>query len=166
MLDSEGGNLVPDLGLEGSFMTKLDEPGHFPSSGEKRSPRKSQDSEHVHSEDSDTGPLSHSKPVEEQEHDSELKDLSERALTLQEAEEVPVCFYYQNGVLMRKWRPPDALANNGWQVGHQIVVPKVYHREVISIDHDSPVAGHLGVRKTHDSILKHFWWPTLREDVS
>ena len=49
---------------------------------------------------------------------------------------------------------------------HQIVVPKLYHREVISIAHDSPMAGHLGVRKTHDRICNHFWWPTLRNDVS
>ena len=28
------------------------------------------------------------------------------------------------------------------------------------------MAGHLGVRKTHDRILIHFWWPTLRKDVS
>ena len=64
MLNS-GGDLVPNLGLEGSFMTKLDEPGHLNSSVEKSSPRKSQDSEHVHSGDSDTGPFSPSKLVEE-----------------------------------------------------------------------------------------------------
>ena len=28
------------------------------------------------------------------------------------------------------------------------------------------MAGHLGVRKTQDRILNHFWWPTLRKDVS
>ena len=28
------------------------------------------------------------------------------------------------------------------------------------------MAGHLGVRKTHDRILNHFWWPTLRKDVA
>ena len=106
------------------------------------------------------------KLVIEQDNNPELKDLGQRALTLQEAEEVPVCFYKQNGVLMRKWRPPDAPASDEWQVVHQIVVPKVYHKEVISIAHDSPMAGHLGVRKTHDRILSHFWWPTLRKDVS
>ena len=30
-LDSEGGDLVPNVDLEGSFMTQLDEPGHLPS---------------------------------------------------------------------------------------------------------------------------------------
>ena len=93
-------------------MTQLDEPGHLPSSGEKSSPKQSQDSEHVHGGNSDTDPLSHNKLVEEQENDPELKDLGERALTLQEVEEDPVCFYKHNGVLMRKWRPPDAPAND------------------------------------------------------
>ena len=60
----------------------------------------------------------------------------------------------------------DVPASDEWQVLHQIVVPKVYHREVISIAHDCPMAGHLGVRKTHDRILNHFWRPTLRKDVS
>ena len=82
-------------------MTKLDEPGHIHSSGEKICPKQSQNSEHVHSGESDTDPLSHKKLVEEQENVPELKDLCERALTLQEAEEVPVSFYKQNGVLMR-----------------------------------------------------------------
>ena len=86
--------------------------------------------------------MSHSKLINEQENDPELKDLGQRALTLKESEEVPVCFYKHNGVLMRKF------ANDEWKVVHQIVVPKVYHREVTSIAHDGPMAGHLGVRKT------------------
>ena len=122
--EDEGDDLVPNLDLEGTFMTQLDEPGHLPSSGEKSSPKHSQDSKHVPSRDSETDPLSHDKLVIEQENDPELKDLGQRALTLQEAEEVPVCFYKQNGVLMRKWRPPDAPASDGWQVVHQIVIPK------------------------------------------
>ncbi len=59
---------------------------------------------------------------------------------------------------------------NEWQVVHQIILlSKVYHREVISIAPDSPMAGHFEVRKTHDRILNHFgffWWPILKKDVS
>ena len=124
----EGDDLVPNLDLKGKFMTQLDEPGHLPSSGEKRSPKHSQDSKHVPSRDSETDPISHDKLVIEQENDPALKDLGQRALALQEAEEVPVCFYKQNGVLMRKWRPPDAPESDEWKAVHQIVVSKVYHR--------------------------------------
>ena len=52
--------------------------------------------------ESDVDPLSHNKLIIEQENYPELKDLGQWALTLQEAEEVPVCFYKQNGVLMWK----------------------------------------------------------------
>ena len=152
--DSEGKGEVPNLDLEGTFMTMLDES----SSGS------SPESEHVPIGDSDS--VSRSKLVSEQENDPDLMDIFDRSLTLQEAEDVPVCFYRRNGVLMRKWRPPDAPANDEWQIVHQIVVPRVYHREVISLAHDSPMAGHLGVRKTQDRILNHFWWPTLKKDVS
>ena len=41
--EDEGDYLVPDLDLKGTFMTQLDEPGHLPSSGEKSSPKHSQD---------------------------------------------------------------------------------------------------------------------------
>ena len=85
-------DLVPNLDLEGTFLTQLDEPGHLPSSGEKRSPKHSQDFKHVLSGESDIDPLSHNKFIIEHENDPELKYLGQRALTLQEAEEVPVCF--------------------------------------------------------------------------
>ena len=64
-----------------------------------------------------------------------------------------MCFYKRNGVLMRKWRPLDAPADEEWKVKHQSVVPKVYRNEVSSIAHDSAMAGHLGVRKTHDRMI-------------
>ena len=63
-------------------MTQLDEPGHIPSSGEKSSPKQSQDSKHVPNRDSDTDPLSQDKLVTEQENDPELQDIGQRALTL------------------------------------------------------------------------------------
>ena len=92
--------------------------------------------------DGDVDHISHDKLVMEQENGPDLKDLCQRSLTFQESEEVPVCFYKHNGVLMRKWGPPDAPANE-FQVVHQIVVHKVYHKEVSSIAHESPMARHL-----------------------
>ena len=164
-MESSEGDFVPNL--EDTFFSELEDfAGHLPSSGETKSPHVKPASEHEKVRDCDKDPLSHDKLVIEQESDPTLSKLSQRALSQQEAEQIPVCFYKQNGVLMRKWRPPDAPVDEEWKVVHQIVVPKVYHREVIGIAHDSPMAGHLGVRKTHDKIWSHFWWPTLRKDVS
>jgi hypothetical protein len=46
---------------------------------------------------------------------------------------------------MRKWRPPDALVEDEWQVHHQIVVPRAYRKTVIGLAHDTPMSGHLGI---------------------
>ena len=48
---------------------------------------------------------------------------------------------------MRKWRPPDVKPDEEWQVVHQIVVPQVYRQEIIKLVYDTPMAGHLGVKK-------------------
>lgn len=65
-----------------------------------------------------------------------------------DVEKVPVCYYkYREGELMRKWRPPKVPANEGLQVVHQIVLPKVYRAEIMKIEHEQLMSGHLGVRK-------------------
>ena len=45
--EDDGDDLFSNLDLEVTFMTQLNEPGHLPSSGEKSSPKLSQDSKHV-----------------------------------------------------------------------------------------------------------------------
>ncbi|CAC5410429.1 Retrovirus-related Pol polyprotein from transposon 17.6 [Mytilus coruscus] len=67
---------------------------------------------------------------------------------------------------MRKWRPPDATPEEEWRVVYQVVVPKVYRQDIIGLAHDTPLAGHLGIRKTCLKILQHFYWPRLRNDVA
>ncbi len=48
----------------------------------------------------------------------------------------------------------------------QIVVPAKYRLEILEIAHALPVSGHLGVNKTEDRILQHFYWPKLRSSVA
>ena len=67
---------------------------------------------------------------------------------------------------MRKWRPFDVPADDEWAVYHQIVVPKSYHHEILSIAHESPMSGHLGINKTYHKIINNFYWPGLKSDVS
>ena len=45
---------------------------------------------------------------------------------------------------MRKWRPFDVPADDEWAVHHQIVVPRSYRHEILSIAHESSMSGHLG----------------------
>lgn len=70
-------------------------------------------------------------------------------------------FFLENGVLMRKWSPDSSELN----VVNQVVVPKGYRLQVLSLVHDSSLAGHLGVKKTYYRVLRNFFWPGLKTDV-
>ena len=110
--------------------------------------------------------LSKSQLIQEQQTDPEISKLFFRALPEDEISQVPICYYIKNGILMRKWRPFDVPADDEWAVYHQIVVPKSYRHEILSIAHESPMSGHLGINKTYHKIINHFYWPGLRSDVS
>ena len=73
----------------------------------------------------------------------------------------PIVFFQDNGVLMRRWSPDSSEVN----VVHQVVVPKDYRPQVLSLAHDSSLAGHLGVKKTYHRVLRNFFWPGLKTDV-
>ena len=106
--------------------------------------------------------LSRSQLCTEQHSDPEISPLFERALDENKISQVPVCYYVKNGILMRKWRPPDVSA----EYDHQIVVPRIYCSEIMNLAHEIPMSGHLGVNKTYHKILNHFYWPGLKSDVS
>ena len=110
--------------------------------------------------------LSKSQLIQEQQTDPEISKLIFRALPEDEISQVPICYYIKNGILMRKWRPFDVPADDEWAVYHQIVVPKSYRHEILSIAHESPMSGHLGINKTYHKIINHFYWPGLKSDVS
>ena len=64
---------------------------------------------------------------------------------------------------MKKWQTFDVPADDGWAIYHQIVVPKSYRHEILSIAHESPMSGHLGINKTYHKIIDHFYWPGLNQ---
>lgn len=104
--------------------------------------------------------------IAEQESDPELSLMCQRALSDEESDKIPVCYYRKCGVFMRKWRPPDASAEEDWRVVHQIVVPPTCRNEILRLGHDVPMAGHLGVNKTYERVLDHFYWPGIKRDVA
>ncbi|KAJ8038322.1 hypothetical protein HOLleu_15710 [Holothuria leucospilota] len=146
--------------LSQSFMTNLNDSQDCESPG----PTHSEGVEQEKSKMSDT--LHRDQLSVQQQHDEELQPLIAGALTEDESKDVPVCFYFKNNILMRKWRPPDAPLDEEWRIYHQIVVPRTYRREILSIAHEMPFAGHLGVNKTYHRILHHFYWPKLKSDVA
>ncbi|XP_071177647.1 uncharacterized protein [Mytilus edulis] len=104
--------------------------------------------------------------LEEQNKDPEVLQLCKRAQPQEEADKVAECYFHQDGILVRKWGPPDATLEEEWRVVYQVVVPKVYRQEIIGFAHDTPLAGHLGIRKTCLKILQQFYWPRRRNDVA
>ena len=104
--------------------------------------------------------------IVEQSKDKELLDLFKIALTPVEAENVSVGYLIKDDILMRKWSPTACDNNEKGETVYQIVVPTVHRREVLELAHDLPVSGHLGVRKTYNRVLQHFFWPGLKRDVA
>ena len=49
---------------------------------------------------------------------------------------------------------------------HQVVLPECLRDSVIKLAHDQPLAGHLGVKKTKERIMKAFYWPGIFRNVS
>ncbi|XP_035235565.1 uncharacterized protein LOC118206694 [Anguilla anguilla] len=158
--ESEIDWLAGDLGLSDLFAVKPEpdvQTPLFAASGEERA-------ECV----AEFGKLSLAREqlVEEQKKDTELSSLFEKAIPEEEVALVPTAYFLKDDVLMRKWRPVDASVQDDWRVIHQIVVPTAYRGEILCLAHDSCLAGHLGVNKTHDRVLKHFFWPGLKRDVA
>ena len=103
--------------------------------------------------------------IKEQQNDPEISALYHKASNEIDAAGGPVCYFIQNGVLMRKWRPPDVSVDDEWAFRYQIIVPKPYQSEILSLAHDTPLSGHLGINKTLQKITTHFYWPGIRKDV-
>ena len=104
--------------------------------------------------------------ISEQENDPKLAPLFKLVLPSVELDKVPVGYYVRNGVVMRKWRPPNIPACEEWSVIHQIVVPKVYQSEILKLAHESSMGGHLGINNTYSKISKHFYWLQIRHCVA
>lgn len=111
-------------------------------------------------------PASRQQIIQEQWKDDGISPLFEEALPKEELEKIPSGYFIKNGVLMRKWRPPQSPAHEDWAVIYQLVLPKACRAEVLEIAHKTPLGGHLGIRKTYDRITKHFYWPEVCKDVS
>ena len=109
--------------------------------------------------------FSRSDLIREQNSDPDVSCLFARYVDECDVSRDPVCFYTKNDVLMRKWRPSDVPADDEWAVKHQIAVPSSYGPHILSLAHGTPMSGHLGINKTYQRILEHFYWPNLRKDV-
>jgi hypothetical protein len=67
----------------------------------------------------------------------------------------------KNGVLLKLCLN----GRNAKNIVQQILLPSKLKYKVMHLAHDSIFAGHLGIRKTQDRILSHFFWPGCYSDI-
>ncbi len=50
---------------------------------------------------------------------------------------------------------------------HRIYIPQDHalRGEIIAISHDHITAGHPGIEKTKELVLREYWWPKMKKDV-
>ena len=99
----------------------------------------------------------------------ELQDSQEKDDTLSKirkaadghANSVGVGFFKREGLVYRRWTPGRG---EEYEI-EQLVLPKACRRAVLELGHEIPLAGHLGVEKTRQRILRRFYWPTVFKDI-
>uniref|UniRef100_A0A674NXW1 Gypsy retrotransposon integrase-like protein 1 n=1 Tax=Takifugu rubripes TaxID=31033 RepID=A0A674NXW1_TAKRU len=107
--------------------------------------------------------ISREELIAEQKEDPSLAPLLTLICHNKNIQECAGGYFVFEGVLYRKWtRTVDNVIVD--QVT-QVVVPSRFGNLVLSLSHDG-AAGHLGVKKTYDRVLRHFFWPRLKRDVS
>lgn len=84
---------------------------------------------------------------------------------LEKTTKTDVKYYIEDGLLMRIWTP-SMDPGKDWSSVLQIVVPALFRTNVMSLAHDIPWSGHLGVTKTYNRLLRHFFWPGMKQDVA
>ncbi|XP_071483344.1 uncharacterized protein [Diadema antillarum] len=126
----------------------------------------SSNSDDAHMDHGQMSEISRQSLVELQGKDPEIVRLAQSLVPEDEEVNETVKFYKRDGILMRRWRPPDATSDEDFRDVHQVVVPKMYRKEIISLAHEAPLAGHLGINKTQEKVLRYFFWPGLRHDVA
>ncbi|XP_039504978.1 uncharacterized protein LOC120460978 [Pimephales promelas] len=91
---------------------------------------------------------------QEQKLDPSLHTLFESLMSPDEIRHVAQGYFLQDGMLVRKWIPHGS--DFAGDPILQVVVPEKYRSLVLESSHDK-FAGHFGVRKTYDRILRHFF---------
>ena len=161
-----------EIGLSGTFLENID--GKFEERNKEKADKALMRNESRNvkenipeKQESDSkSVISRQNLIEEQSNDKELLDLFNIALTPVEAEKVSVGYLIMDNILMRKWSPSEYDNGEKGETVYQIVVPTVHRREVLELAHNLPMSGHLGIRKTYNRVLQHFYWPGLKRDVS
>ncbi|XP_066946104.1 uncharacterized protein [Macrobrachium rosenbergii] len=73
-------------------------------------------------------------------------------------------FYRINNLLYRVSRAKEVPADKV-EVKRQLLVPERYREKLLSLAHESSLAGHFGVHKCFQKLAELYFWPGMRRDV-
>ena len=110
-------------------------------------------------------PATREQLVVNQKGDKSLTKCFSSVVSAEDINKTNTAYFLDCGLLMRRWTSHGD-AGGDWSAVYQIVVPTAFRQTVLSLSHDHPWPGHLGVTKTHDRVLWHFFWPGLKRDVA
>lgn len=110
-------------------------------------------------------PVTRSQIIMAQNDDPSLSKCLSAVISSEAAKKKNTAYFIDNGLLMRKWCS-KVEEDLDWNVVYQVVVPNKYRSHVLWVAHEHLLSGHLGVTKTYQRILQHFFWPGLKRDVA
>ena len=154
-----------DIDLSDSFMVLEQDPDVIPESENKVKEKPADATSSSSSSAEMVLPATREEFIAAQQGDSSLSKCSSSVLSHEEAKRRKVAYAYNDGLLMRRWVGDASEEDADWSATYQVVVPMAYRSQVLSLAHDHPWSGHMGVTKTYNRVLRHFFWPGLKSDV-
>ena len=73
-------------------------------------------------------------------------------------------FYLDPGVIQRRCFSTKAGSEPSYV--DQLVVPRQCRHQLLELAYDIPLAGHMGIDKTQQRVLAHYFWPNVYEVVA
>ncbi|XP_078694909.1 uncharacterized protein LOC144923898 [Branchiostoma floridae x Branchiostoma belcheri] len=105
----------------------------------------------------------------QQSADLSLQSAWKDAVPEPQSRHLQTCYVKRHGYLLRKWTPQNRQGEGGtapeMSPVFQVVVPTKHRLKILRLAHAIPLAGHLGIARTRERVLQHFYWPGLFRDV-
>lgn len=95
---------------------------------------------------------------------STLQPKEQNVIPLSLAKIKQMYYFLDNVLLMCRWTSGVSEEMDCSET-YQVVVPTSYRSQILSIAHDHPWSGHMGITKTYERVFRHFFWPGLKSDV-
>ena len=112
-----------------------------------------------------TFPVNRARLSQMQKEDPNLQGCFAKVVGNNKARDEKVAYIMDGEMLLHKWSS-FVTDDSDCDSVYQIVVPVGCRQHVMSVVHESTWAGHLGITKTYQAILRHFYWPGLKSDIA